>query len=168
MSFNVRNNYRETEILTAPPQKLRLMLIQAAIRSIEQTRHYWRAGDDDHGFEKLIHAQEVVTELLAGINPEINSEVNRTVAGVYVFIYRSLVEASLHHSEQKLDDAVRVLRVEEETWRLLCEKLGDTGNHSAVNVSLQEPSGPQFPADSAPVLNLDLPSETSTGFSLEA
>lgn len=168
MSLNVQNNYRETEILTAPPQKLRLMLIQAAIRTIEQTRKLWQEGDSERGFERLLLAQEMVTELIAGINPEINQEINRTVAGVYVFVYRSLVEASLHHSEQKLEDAVRVLRVEEETWRLLCEQLGDNGNHSAVNVSLDEKLESSSPPAAAPVLDLDLPGETTAGFSLEA
>lgn len=168
MSSNVRNNYRETEILTAPPQKLRLMLIQAAMRSIEQTRHYWRAGDDENAFEKLLHAQEVVTELIAGINPELNQEINRVVAGLYLFIYRCLVDASLQHSEQKLDDALKVLREEQETWRLLCEQLGDNGQHSAVNVSLEETVKQNVPPVSAPVLDLELPGETTAGFSLEA
>jgi hypothetical protein len=90
------------------------------------------------------------------------------VAGVYVFVYRSLVEASLHQSEQKLEDAVRVLRIEEETWRLLCEQLGDNGNHSAVNVSLDEKLESSPPPAAAPVLDLDLPGETTAGFSLEA
>lgn len=168
MASNVRNNYRETEILTAPPQKLRLMLIQAAIRSIEQTRQLWQAGDNDNAFDRLIHAQEIVTELISGINPEMNNEITQKVAAIYLFIYRCLIDANMQHSEQKLNDALRVLREEQETWRLLCEQMGDSGQHSAVNVSMQEPHGPVAPPASGPVLDLDLPTESAGGFSLEA
>jgi flagellar protein FliS len=168
MASYSRTNYRETEILTAPPQKLRLMLIQAAIRSIEQARQHWHAGNHEQGFETLVHSQEIVTELISGINPEVDNEITRKAAAIYLFIFRCLVEANFQHSEAKLDDALRVLREEQETWRLLCEKLGDNGNHSAVNVSLKEAAGQALPPVSAPVLNLDLPAETTGGFSLEA
>jgi flagellar secretion chaperone FliS len=167
MSFNAHTSYRETEVLTAPPQRLRLMLIQAALRSIERTRQQWRAGADEQALDALIHAQEVVTELLSGINTAINQEVTRKVAAIYVFVFRTLVEAGFSRSEGKLDEAQRVLLEEQETWRQMCEHLDDTG-HDGAHLTLRGPAG-SAPADiPLPPLDLDLPGEPSAGFSLEA
>ena len=44
------------------------------------------------------------------------------IASVYNFIFRTLVDANRRHDERKLDDALRVLAVERETWRLVCQQ----------------------------------------------
>jgi flagellar biosynthetic protein FliS len=143
------------------------MLIQAAIRSVEKTRLYWHEGQTDEGFESLLHAQEIVTELLNGINPEVKDEITQKVAGIYLFIFRCLIEANFEHEEKKLDDAVRVLREEQETWQKVCEQLGDSGKHSAVNVSLHDSLESAAPV-AAPVLESDANDTPAGGFSFEA
>ena len=49
MSETPQDNYLVTEVMTAPPQKLQLMLVEAAIRSIERARQAWREDDDEQG-----------------------------------------------------------------------------------------------------------------------
>jgi len=124
MDPSARREYLATEVLTATPQKLQLMLIEAAIRSAETAREKWKAEKNDEACEALIHAQDCIGEMLAGLNKEVDSELTRKVAGVYLFIFRSLMEANYHHDEKKLDDALEVLEIECETWRQVCEKLG--------------------------------------------
>lgn len=122
MSSFSQGSYLETEVMTAPPQKLQLMLIEGAIRCGRQTQAHWKAGRDDQACETLIRAQQIVTELINGLNREAHPELVKKVASVYLFIYRGLVEAGLEHDEEKLDDAIRVLEEERETWRSVCEK----------------------------------------------
>ena len=47
MQASAQSNYLETEVMTAPPQKLQLMLVEAAIRSAERARAMWREEDDE-------------------------------------------------------------------------------------------------------------------------
>ncbi|MHC4066537.1 MAG: hypothetical protein ACYSUI_18840, partial [Planctomycetota bacterium] len=42
---------------------------------------------------------------------------------IYGFIYRKLVEASVKKDPTAVDDALRVLDIERETWVLLIEKV---------------------------------------------
>ena len=121
-----RTSYLETEVMTASPQKLQLMLIEAAIRSIERARRHWRAQEDEQAAEALIRAQQIMTELLAGLNHDVKPELTRKVAAVYLFVFRSLVDAHLRRDEEKLDDTIRVLEVERETWREVCRKPGSS------------------------------------------
>jgi len=127
MTVSAQGNYLETQILTATPQKLRLMLIDAAIRSARRTKEHWLAEDHDQACTSLIHAQRVVSELLGSINREASPELGKKMAAVYMFIFRSLSEAGLTRDVQKIEDAVVVLEEERETWRQVCEKLSTSG-----------------------------------------
>ena len=124
MDGSARSDYLYTEVMTAAPQKLQLMLIEAAIRLIHRTRHYWNNNQDDAAGEALILCQQVVTELLAGLNKAGETDLVRRVASIYTFVYRSLVLANFERSEEKLADALRVLETERETWLEVCRQLG--------------------------------------------
>jgi flagellar protein FliS len=165
MQLAARQNYLETEIMTATPQKLQLMLIDAAIRSGERAKQYWEENKDDEASGALIHAQEIVGELLAGLNREVDSQLSQKVASVYLFIFRSLMEATHDRDEEKLQDAMRVLSVERETWRQVCEVCDET----QLPEGAQQPEAPQLPeATAPPQLEDQTPEMPSGGFSLEA
>ena len=124
MQTSARESYLVTEVMTATPQKLQLMLVEAAIRSAERARQKWQDEEEDEACEALIHAQHIVGELLGGLNQEVAPELVKNVASVYLFVFRLLMEANYEHDEKKLDDAVRVLEIERETWQQVCEELG--------------------------------------------
>ena len=68
MPASARNHYLETEVLTATPQKLHLLLIEAAMRFAERARRHWRDGNREKAFQSLILAQEAVAKMLSGLN----------------------------------------------------------------------------------------------------
>ena len=123
MQSSARDSYLETEVTTATPQKQQLMLIEGTIRFIGRTRSHWRAGQDERAHECLVRAQQIVTELLAGLNHEVAPELTRRVAALYVFVFRSLVDAGLRRDEAKLDEALRVLEPQREAWHGVCQEL---------------------------------------------
>lgn len=171
------NDYLVTEVLTAPPQKLQLLLIEAAIRAAERARDRWQAGEDGQASEALIHAQEVVGELLAGLNREVDAELAKRVASVYLFIFRNLMEASSERSEKKLADALRVLEAERETWQQVCRQLGGLGaseGRAAAAGPPEQTSPPPPAAAQSPPLGESSPGSdpvddsAGRGLSLEA
>ena len=46
MKNNTADNYLFTEVMTSTPQKLQLMLLDAAIREGELARKYWHAKEN--------------------------------------------------------------------------------------------------------------------------
>lgn len=124
MSPSDPRDYLETEVMTAAPQKLQLMLIEATIRQAQAAREHWAADNQEKAVESLIRAQQIVTELLCGLNGEHDKELSSKVASVYLFIFRSLVAAQMDRDEDKLDEAVSILEIERETWRQVCIELG--------------------------------------------
>jgi len=171
MQPSAPRSYLVTEVLTATPQKLQLMLIDAALRSAGRARQHWQEGRQEQACEAMIHAQQVVGELLGALDHEIQPELTRKVAGIYLFVFRSLTEANLRGESAKLDDAIRVLREERETWRQVCEKLSGEApadSHADTASLTLSPANPT-PTPHAPVSpDLTCDAGPMGGISLEA
>ena len=126
MQSSARGSYLETEVMTATPQKLQLMMIEAAIRAAQRTLLAWQEDQQETAGDSLVKAQQIMGELLASLNPEVDADLTRRVAAVYTFIFRRLAEAGIQRDEEKLADAIRILKIERETWLEVCKQLGST------------------------------------------
>ena len=128
MSLSARNGYLVTQVQTASPQKLQLMLLDAAIRSAQRGRLLRQDHRDQDSLQSILHAQAVVTELLAGIDRQQGGDLAEQVSAIYNFIFQRLVQAGRRNADPaSLDDAIRVLEIERETWRQLCDQLAGAG-----------------------------------------
>jgi flagellar protein FliS len=116
------SQYLESQVMTATPQKLRLLLIEGAIRYARQTLELWELQQPELAVESLIRCRAVIRELLSGIHIE-HSDLTRKVAAVYLFLLKCLTEAHMTRDREPVLDTIRVLEVERETWRLVCEKM---------------------------------------------
>ena len=171
MASPARDNYLATEVFTAPPQRLHLMLIEAAIRCVERARQSWRANRPEQATEAIVRAEEILGELLAGLKGEIGGDLVAKTAAIYHFVFRALMEANSGKDDRKLEDAIRVLAIERETWRRICEKIGAAvpnakGSPDAISLHPTEAIRPP----TSPPLPLVAPSaeDHSVRFSLDA
>jgi flagellar protein FliS len=94
-----------------------LLLVEGAIRFGRQALNHWENGHDGPGAEACSRCRAILSELLAGLRPEVAPELVKQVADLYGFIYRRLVEAQIRRDALALKDALRVLEEERETWR---------------------------------------------------
>jgi len=118
--------YQSTEVFTATPQKLQLMLIEAALRSGQRAQALWTGERTAEVSAAIIRCQSIVAQLLAGVAPNVQDPLVGKVAAVYSFIFRSLVRSHSQRDPKLLADALSVLEIERETWRQVCEHLGGT------------------------------------------
>lgn len=125
-SQTARKNYIQAEVHTATPQKLQLLLVEAAIKNIHRTKQSWKESRFDVALDTLSRAQDIVAEILCSLDVEGNPDIAKRLASIYLFIFRRLAEGGMTNDEEKLDDALRVLNSERETWKQVCEKFGST------------------------------------------
>ena len=123
MSDTTDNPYLRDAVLTATPEQLQLMLYDGAIRFATQGRDALLEKDYSKSFEKLTRAQQIISEMQAGLNYEVNRELCERVASIYNFLFRKLVDANVNHDAAAVDDALKVLRIERETWQILVDKV---------------------------------------------
>ena len=123
MTTGAPNSYLRDSVLTAAPEQLQLMLYDGAIRFASQGRDALQAGDYETSYEKFSRAQAIAIEMEAGLRREVNPQLCERMAAIYGFIYRKLVDASVNKDAAAVDDALKVLRLERETWVLLLDKI---------------------------------------------
>ena len=113
--------YLESKVLTSPPYRLHLMLLEGAIRFGHQAADAMGRNDFQAAASPLMRVVDIVGELLAGVRGT-KSALNDRLAKFYWFLFQRVSEAKINSDAQKLAEAIRLLEYERETWQLLCDK----------------------------------------------
>lgn len=121
MKTPAHNSYLETQVMTATPQRLRLMVLDAAIRAARECLQHWERNEADLAVVALAHCRRAVSELLCGIRPD-GSDVARDAAIIYAFLFHTLTDAQHRQNERQVHDSLKILEIERETWQRVCEQ----------------------------------------------
>ena len=123
MNQQAAQNYFRTRIMTATPEQLQLMLYDGALRFGEQARPALLARNYAQSFNLISRVQKIVAELTGSLKRDVAPSVCDKLTALYNYAYRKLIEANIHHRIEALDEAMRVLRYQRETWVMLMNKL---------------------------------------------
>jgi flagellar protein FliS len=141
MANLVAQNYLRTKVLTATPEQLQLMLYDGAIRFTEQARVALEKKNFEESYKSVSRAMKIIVELTSTLNHSVSPDLCGKLAALYNYVYRNLVKASTERSPQPLEDALKILRHQRETWAMLLEKLGKEKAASFANkLDMPEPS----------------------------
>ncbi|HVT27586.1 MAG TPA: flagellar export chaperone FliS [Lacipirellulaceae bacterium] len=116
-------SYLESRILTAPPHRLHLMLIEGAIRFGRQADDALQRAERAVAEASLMRLVDIVGEMLAGLRHD-KTPINRRLADLYWFLFRRVAQAKINSDAAALAEALRILEYERQTWQLVCEKFG--------------------------------------------
>ena len=116
--------YLKTRVFTATPEQLQMMLYDGAIRFTEQARPALEKKDWETSYNMISRAQKIITELLCSLKPDVAPDLCGNLASLYNYVFKKLIEANVEHKIESLDEALRILRYQRETWSLLMEQLG--------------------------------------------
>lgn len=115
--------YLEAKVQTANSAQLHLMLLEGALRFGRDAEKGILRKDEAAFHPPLMRAMDIVGELLAGVRHEA-TDLNAKLAQLYAFIYARLTSAYVNADKRMIAEALQILEVERETWRLAVEKLG--------------------------------------------
>ncbi|QDU30988.1 Flagellar protein FliS [Anatilimnocola aggregata] len=169
-----RNAYLETQISTATPQKLRLMLIEGGIRKAQAVCDHWEHGRQEDGLQSLHHCQAIAQELYAGIRDD-GSPLVQQVFAIYGFVIKELIEAELDLDAARVTGVLNVLQEERQTWQELCQTMPEApvarDSYSATSQEVVAPqrvdAGNYSTGYFAPHMSSSFAPTASSGFSLE-
>ena len=120
---NASDEYLRNAVLTASPEQLLLMLYDGGIRFARQGIEGLEQKDWEKSFNGFSRAQKIVLELISSLNHDVDKDLCQKMAGLYNFIYRSLVQASTQRDLKAAQEALNILNYQRETWLLLIEKV---------------------------------------------
>ncbi len=119
------NPYLRTRIMTASAEELRLMLYDGAIRFCTQARQALDTGDLETAYNGLTRAQKIVLELSTSLDHKVAPELCERLSALYTYIYRLLVDANMERQTGPIDEALKLLQYERDTWQMLIQKLAE-------------------------------------------
>lgn len=134
-------SYLKTRVFTATPEQLQMMLYEGAIRFAEQARPALEKKDWETSYNMISRAQRIITELNTSLKHDISPELCGNLAALYNYVFRKLIEANVEHKIEALDEAIKILRYQRETWALLLEQLGrQKAGNAAKALDIPAPS----------------------------
>lgn len=171
MKASIRDAYLETQVITATPQRLRLMLIEGALRRARAAQAAWAADQVDEGAAAIRLCREIIAELIGGIHPD-ETSVAKEVLGIYLFLFSTLVEAQFGRDERRLVDVIRVLEEERQTWQAVCEQMPDRPRANSADSRTEEVAPQRAPHALSgcygQTAGTARPHSAATAFSIEA
>jgi flagellar protein FliS len=135
--------YLESRVLTAPPERLHLIVVEAALRFAKIGAQALRDRKFDRSFASLSKARDCVNELMCSVQGDSQPELANRLKSLFLFCHRALLQADLEHEPRHADDAVRVLEIHRETWLELIGRLAQPGAQAAAAQAPATSSGPQ-------------------------
>ena len=130
----IRNRYVGTSVDTASPGRLVTMLYDRLVRDLTTAEAALAGSDLEGANNALIHAQEIVWELAAGLDPTKWSG-GPALAALYQFMLSELLDANVKK------DAAKVASV-----RTLVEPLADAWHQAAELAAAAPPTFAAIPA----------------------
>jgi flagellar protein FliS len=125
-----QDEYLATQIMTAAPEQLHLLIIDGAIRFAKQATFALEEGDYELANDRFVRCRNCVSELITGLDESQLPEVVSHLKAMFTFVYERIVRADLNHDQQLVADALQVLSAHRETWLQLMELESPQGKHS--------------------------------------
>jgi flagellar protein FliS len=110
MSYSKQaTRYRETEVLTATPGQLVVLLYDHLLLSLRKARVAMEARDSETQSECLEKGRNVLTELLVTLDRERGGEVAANLGALYSFLLGELVQVGIRPDVARLDRVAHMI-----------------------------------------------------------
>ena len=134
MPIDVKNPYIRTKIMTASREELRLLLIEGCIDFLKTGRQAMIDKQWETVYKSFTDAKNIIIELMNGLKHDVAPELCANLQSLYTYMVTTITEGSLLKETEKIDEVIKLMDFERETWLMLMEKLKDekTVDHPSV------------------------------------
>jgi flagellar protein FliS len=120
------HRYRQVQVSTASRGKLILMLYQGAINALKKAVEMLEKKDYIGKGECIIKAQDIIMELNLALDMNAG-EIARSMRGLYLYMYRRLIDANLQKDTAPVQEAIRIMSNLYEAWEQVVTEKDDGG-----------------------------------------
>ncbi|MEX0725076.1 MAG: flagellar export chaperone FliS [Planctomycetaceae bacterium] len=140
------DEYQETQVLTASPQQLHLMVVEAALLYARRAVHALEAGNREDAYFTLNRSREFVSELLVGLRSDHDPELCGNLKQLFSFVFHRLAVADLEQNPKRVNEAILILEKHRDTWiELMSVIQSDNSPHSFPAYEDGNPAGDDSP-----------------------
>lgn len=128
----IRNRYVGDSVATASPARLVTMLYDRLVRDLVTGEAALGAHDLETANSALVHAQEIIWELAAGLDPTKWSG-GPALAALYQFMLAELLDANVKKEVAKVTSVRELVEPLRDAWQQAAELAAGTGAFAAVS-----------------------------------
>lgn len=117
--------YQQTQVLTASPMELILMMYDECIQTLEKAEKAFAIEGPERYQEinnTILHAEDIITELSVALDMEKGGEIAQTLHRLYDFMLHHLGEANTKHQAGPVRDVRKMLMEIREAWVKVAEQ----------------------------------------------
>lgn len=117
MGYNqAADAYRNNQILTAPQNKLIVMLYDGIVKNLNLAKKALEVKDNTKVNDNLIKAQEIILELMTTLNFEQGGEVAKNLYQMYDYLYFRLIQANTEKDLEKIEEVQKFVEELRKAW----------------------------------------------------
>ena len=121
----------DSQVAGATPYQLITLLYDEAINAMRRAEIYFQNGNIARRGEMISRAINIIDNgLRAGLNHEMGGQISADLERLYEYISRSLLEASLNKSGEKLPHLITLMVEISDTWKAINPDTRQEGSHA--------------------------------------
>ena len=113
------NVYHRTAIETADPLQLIILCYDEAIIDLNNAKELHEKKEMDDAYRKIRHAQDIITELLVGLDYERGGDIARNLNRLYNFVLRQLIGINSRRDTAVYGHLVKILSELKDGWEAM-------------------------------------------------
>jgi flagellar protein FliS len=108
-------SYAQSQVATSSPSELVVLLYRGAVRFAAKARLHIQNGRLEPAHQELIRAQQIVLQLMGALRPSERSA-DADLYALHNYIYEVLYRANRYKDVAAVDEALKHLRTQLDTW----------------------------------------------------
>ncbi len=151
MANPAQQQYLRTQVRTATPEQLVLMLYNGVIRFCEQAKAAIAEKEYETSHNAIRRTNAILMELFSGLNFKQGEDIAINLGRLYSYCMQRLVDANMQHDISHLEEVQKVFRNLREGWMgAMDSNASESETEHAENIELTET--PKETATSQPAI----------------
>lgn len=121
---NPYDKYKNTQIQTATPGQLILLLYAGAVKFCKLAKKAIEENDIMQANKYIIRIQDIVNELMVSLDMKAGGEIAQNLYSLYDYMLRKLVDANLKKDVSQIDEVEKMIDELKESWSMAVKKTG--------------------------------------------
>jgi flagellar protein FliS len=114
--------YQRTKVETVDPVRLVVMCYDAIVKDLQDAKKYHQERNIEAFYDKIRHAQDVITELLVGLDYEKGGDIAVNLGRIYNFVLRQLITVNTRTKPEYYDPLIRIMESLKEAWEQVAQQ----------------------------------------------
>jgi len=114
--------YQRTKVETVDPVRLVVMCYEAIVKDLQDAKKYHQERNIEASYDKIRHAQDVITELLVGLDYEKGGDIAVNLGRIYNFVLRQLIAVNTRTKPDYYDPLIQIMESLKEAWEQIAQQ----------------------------------------------